>query len=100
MLAPVLRWQLDNLTNPHYKQSQARILDIFNNTLAWQEATASDAIEKFVKSLGLPSKLSEVNVTSDEEVRKIADKTMTDVWGGGKRQMELEDVLTVLHSAR
>lgn len=100
MLAPVLRWQESHLADPHYKNSQRHILDIFNTTLGWHEQSASDAIQKFVESLGLPSKLSEVNVTSDEQIKTIADKTMTDVWGGGKRQMELNDVMAVLNSAR
>ncbi|KAJ6438233.1 cytochrome P450 [Purpureocillium lavendulum] len=100
MLAPVLRWQAAHLSDPYYKETQAKILRIFNDTLGWQEASAADAVEKFVKSLGLPTTLREVGVTSDEQVRKIADKTMTDVWGGGKRQMEFDDVMQVLESVR
>jgi len=100
MLAPVLRWQAANLSNPHYKDTQAKILDIFNETLSWQETSAADAVERFVKSLGLPTTLRDVGVVSDEEVRRIADKTMTDVWGGGKRQMEFENVMEVLNSVR
>ncbi|GJN75612.1 hypothetical protein PLICBS_009717 [Purpureocillium lilacinum] len=100
MLAPVLRWQAANLSNPHYKATQAKILGIFNETLSWQETSAADAVERFVKSLGLPTTLRDVGVVSDEEVRRIADKTMTDVWGGGKRQMEFENVMEVLNSVR
>jgi alcohol dehydrogenase class IV len=100
MLAPVLRWQAAHLSNPHYKTSQAKILATFNETLGWQEESAADAISKFVKSLGLPTRLSEVGVTSDERMRRIAERTLTDVWGGGKRQMEFEDVMAVLESAR
>ncbi|KIV84132.1 hypothetical protein PV11_06105 [Exophiala sideris] len=100
MLAPVLRWQAAHLSHPHYKKAQARILDIFNETLGWQETSAADAIERFVMTLGLPTTLQEVNVTSDEQVREIAEKTMTDVWGGGNRQMEFDDVMEVLKSAR
>lgn len=99
MLAPVLRWQA-TLPNPHYEKAQSRILDIFNQTLGWNENSAAGAVEKFVVSLGLPSKLSEVGVVSDEQIQTIADKTMTDVWGGGKRQMEMDDVMAVLDSAR
>ena len=100
MLAPVLRWQAAHLSQPHYKTAQARILDIFNETLGWQESSAADAIERFVMTLGLPTTLQEVNVISDEQVKEIAEKTMTDVWGGGKRQMEFDDVMDVLNSAR
>ncbi|UNI18576.1 hypothetical protein JDV02_004834 [Purpureocillium takamizusanense] len=100
MLAPVLRWQAANLSNPHYKTAQAKTLAIFNETLGWREASAADAVERFVRSLGLPTTLRDVGVVSDEEVRRIADKTMTDVWGGGKRQMEFDDVMEVLNSVR
>ncbi|KAK4937667.1 hypothetical protein LTR10_021740 [Elasticomyces elasticus] len=100
MLAPVLRWQAAHLSQPHYKKAQAGILDIFNETLGWQETSAADAIERFVMALDLPTTLQEVNVTSDEQVREIAEKTMTDVWGGGNRQMEFDDVMEVLKSAQ
>ncbi|EXJ77163.1 hypothetical protein A1O3_10321 [Capronia epimyces CBS 606.96] len=100
MLAPVLRWQAAHLSLPHYKNAQTRILEIFNEALGWQESSAANAIEKFVKTLGLSTTLQEVNVISDEQVEEIAEKTMTDVWGGGKRQMEFEDVMEVLNMAR
>ncbi|KIW13362.1 hypothetical protein PV08_08550 [Exophiala spinifera] len=100
MLAPVLRWQATHLSLLHYRNAQARILGIFNEALDWQESSTANAIERFVMTLGLPTTLQEVNVISDEQVEEIAEKTMSDVWGGGKRQMEFDDVKKVLNSAR
>ena len=100
MLAPVLRWQLAHLSNPHYRSMQTAILGIFNETLGWRESSAGDAVERFVKGIGLPTTLAEVGVTTEDQIRRIAEKTLTDIWAGGKRQMELDDLLEVLNSAR
>lgn len=35
-----------------------------------------DALSSFIKECGLPSKLSEMNITSDKDFRAIADTTM------------------------
>lgn len=89
-----------HLPDPHYKQAQGKILDLFNKTLSWNESSAADAVEKFVASIGLPTKLKDVGVTSEDQIRKVADRAMTDIWGGQKRQMEFEDIMEVLNSAR
>ena len=68
--------------------------------MGWREASAADAVERFVKSLGLPTTLREVGVVRDEQVQKVAELAMTDIWGGEKRQMEIGDLMEVLNSAR
>ena len=92
MLAPVLRYMIANQVpsfDPEIvKKSQAKIVDIFNSTLNWNKKSAADCVEAFVRMLGLPGSLREVGVTKNEDVQAIAEKTMTDVWGGGKRQMD------------
>lgn len=95
MLAPVLRYTKDRSS-----RAQAKVLEIFNDTLGWQEKEAADAVHRFVKILGLPTTLSEVGVKTDEQVRKVAEKAMTDVWGGGKRQMEYDEILETLNMVR
>ncbi|KUI55818.1 Alcohol dehydrogenase 4 [Cytospora mali] len=95
MLAPVLRYTKDRSS-----KAQAKVLGIFNDSLGWQEEEAGDAVNRFVKMLGLPTTLSEVGVKTDEEVRKVTEKSMTDVWGGGKRQMEYDEVLEILNMVR
>ena len=95
MLAPVLRYTKSRSSN-----AQAKVLEIFNDVLGWQETEAADAVHKFIKMLELPTTLSEVGVTTDEQVRVIAEKTMTDVWGGSKRQMEFDEILESLNMVR
>ncbi|KAJ6023667.1 maleylacetate reductase [Penicillium herquei] len=100
MLSPTLRWQAARLDKPWYIASQKRLLAIFNETLGWQESSLGDAVERFVKSLELPTTLKEIGMTSDEQIHELAVKTMTDVWGGGKRQLEFDQVLEIIESAR
>ncbi|CAK40253.1 uncharacterized protein An09g03140 [Aspergillus niger] len=66
-------------TKPQSAAAQKVILDIFNSVLGFQETEAADAMLRFVQLLGMPSRLSEVNVTSDEQLHKIADMSLTDV---------------------
>jgi alcohol dehydrogenase class IV len=99
MLAPVLRYTLSK--SSQQKQLQDQVLRVFNETLIWREESAGDAVEKFVKMLELPSSLDEVGVTEMEDLAKVAERTMTDVWGGGERQIKTkEEVLRVLDLAR
>ncbi|KAF2806319.1 Dehydroquinate synthase-like protein [Mytilinidion resinicola] len=96
MLAPVLRY-----TNGRNPKGQERVLRVFNDVLGWEEKEAADAVAKFVKLVGLPGSLKEVGVTEDSDVRLIADKTMTDAWGGKKRQLgTVEEVMAILNMAR
>jgi len=82
------------------QQAQARILEIFNETLGWQETEAADAFVKFVKTLGLPTTLREVGLTDDGMIRKVAEKTMTDIWGGREAQISVDEVMQILDMAR
>lgn len=95
MLGPVLRF-----SKPKTQQAQEKILKIFNETLGWRETEAADAFIKFVQALGLPTTLHDVGVTDDETIRKIAEKTMTDVWGGQGCQLSVEEVMEILDMAR
>lgn len=95
MLAPVLRYTKDRSS-----RAQEKVLGIFNETLGWHEKEAADAVHRFVKMLGLPTTLSEVGVKTDEQVRKVAEKAVTDVWGGEKRQMEFDEILETLSLVR
>ena len=96
MLAPVLRY-----TKSQNAEAQARVAKIFNETLGWEEKEAADAVSRFVKLLGLPTTLSEVGVTEESQIEKIAEKTLTDAWGGAKRQLETkEEVMEILNAAR
>jgi alcohol dehydrogenase class IV len=95
MLSPVLRF-----TQHRNAPAQAKVVKIFNEVLGWDEAEAGEAVHKFVKLLGLPTKLSEVGVVDDDQIKAIADKTMTDIWGGGKPQLAYDEILQILDLAR
>lgn len=96
MLAPVLRYQKHDRA-----EAQAKVLKVFNDTLGWHETDAADAMTKFVKKLGLPTTLSEVGVTDDAIVDKIAEKTLSDIWGGGQPQItEKAEVRKILDMVR
>lgn len=94
-LAPVLRYTQDR--NP---EAQNRVLRIFNQELGWKEKSAADAVERIVKQLGLPTRLSEVGVTREEQIESIAEKTLTDVLaacpGQLKTKAEVMDVLNLV----
>lgn len=94
-LAPVLRYTKDR--NP---EAQKMVLGIFNEMLGWHETEAGDCVERFVKTIGLSTRLSEVGVKDDKTVEKIAEKTMTDAWGGKERQLEYDEVLQILNMVR
>jgi alcohol dehydrogenase class IV len=89
MLASVLRWYAaHNLQT----EPQKTVLRVFNETLGWRESSAGDAVEKFVKFLGLPSTLREVDVTKNKDLDIVAEKTLTDIWGGQKAQLDKEEI--------
>ncbi|GAB7343741.1 hypothetical protein MBLNU457_1718t1 [Dothideomycetes sp. NU457] len=87
-------------TETKTKKAQKKILEVFNQTLAWEEDSASHALVKFIKMLGLPTSLAEVDVKDDAVIEQIAEKTMTDVWGGGKASLNKDDILKILNWAR
>lgn len=87
-------------TKPQTAAAQEIILDIFNSVLGFQETEAADAMLRFVQLLGMPSRLSEVNVTSDEQLHKIADMTLTDVLAEKGNLPDRAGVLQILELAR
>lgn len=68
MLPSVLRWNL-----PANAERQKRVGEAFGKP----GAAAGDLVERLVKSLGLPGRLSEVGVAKDR-FREIAEKSMHD----------------------
>jgi alcohol dehydrogenase class IV len=94
-LAPVLRF-----TRGRNLEAQERVVRIFREVMGYQEMEAGDCVERFVKRMGLPTRLSEVGVTDDKQVEEIAERTMTDVWVGGKRQMEFDEIMEILNAVR
>jgi alcohol dehydrogenase class IV len=60
-LPATLRYAKKHTDNSYFRVTgQNTVLDIFNKELRWQETEASDAVEKYYRSLGLPTKLSKV----------------------------------------
>jgi alcohol dehydrogenase class IV len=95
-LAPVLRY-----TEDQNREAQKKVLNAFNEVLGWDEKRAGDAMERFVKMLGMPTRLSEVGITKQEQFDSIAEKTLTDVLAGHPGQLtKKEEVLAVLYSVR
>ncbi|KAH7377759.1 alcohol dehydrogenase [Pyrenochaeta sp. MPI-SDFR-AT-0127] len=96
MLAPVLRYTHDK--SEQQRDVQQRVLGIWNKVLQWEEKSLADAVERFVKMLKLPSKLRDVGIENEEDIRIVAESTLTDVFAdsiGGK-----EAVLEILNTAR
>jgi alcohol dehydrogenase class IV len=94
-LSPVLRY-----TAPSREEAQDEIVKTFNAALGWHEKQAADCMEKFAKLLGLPTRLSEVGVTTDKQIEDIARLTMTDAWGGEGPQLEEQEIVKILNLAR
>jgi len=47
--------------------------------LTWEETDAADAVTRFVKGLSMPTRLIEVGVTDQEDLKRVAEKTLTDI---------------------
>lgn len=94
MLAPVLRYTYDK--SEQQKEVQRRVLDIWNKVLRWEEKLLADAVGRFVKMLELPSTLTDVGIENDEDIEKVAESTLTDVFansiGGKKYVLEILDM--------
>lgn len=103
LLAPTLRFTAVSKAKvfARSKSGQDKVLGVFNDKLEWDEKSAADAVERFMRELGLPTRLSQVGVTSDEVVDKVAERTLTDIWGGGDPQItDKADVRQILDSVR
>lgn len=95
LLPKVLRYTKDN--NP---EAQSKVLKIINETMRWHEQEAADAVARFIKTIRLPNSLSCVGVTDDEQISRMIESSLTDTWGGQKRQLEREDIAQILNAAR
>lgn len=101
LLPPILAYtQIHPDSPPTRPNAQSQILGIFNNTLDWHEKSASDAVAKLVALLGLPNRLSQVGVTSDEQIRKVAEMALTDVLARDKVLPAFEGIVEILDSVR
>lgn len=69
----VLAW---NAGHEPSRKRQARILHCLGNS----HATASEALDALIRSLGMPRTLGEVGVGEDK-FQQIAEYTMLDIWG-------------------
>jgi alcohol dehydrogenase class IV len=98
MLAPVLRYTASK--SDKQKQVQERVFGIWNKVLKSGEQSLADAVENFVKNLGLPSTLKEVGVVKQEDIVKVAESTITNVFGATEGMGGKEDVLAILESAK
>ncbi|RDW62239.1 hypothetical protein BP6252_11672 [Coleophoma cylindrospora] len=95
LLPPVLRY-----TKHHNPEAQAKIVAVFNESLGWQETEAASCVARLVKILGLPSSLKEVGVTSNEQIEKIVDKTMTDIMFSFGKVLERQEIAEIVYSAQ
>ena len=99
MLAPVLRSTASK--SDRQKQVQNRVLGIWNKVLKSEEPSLADAVSNLVKFLGLPRTLREVGVVKQEDIDKIAEQTLTDVFGAAEGMVGAkEDVLGILDAAK
>jgi alcohol dehydrogenase class IV len=76
------------------------VLGIWNQILKCEERSLADAVDKFVKDLGLPSTLREVGVTKQDDINKVAKNTVTDIIGAMEGMDGKEDVMAILESAK
>ena len=98
MLAPVLRYTASK--SDKQKEIQQRILKIWNRALYIEETELPDAVHNFVKYLGLPSTLKEAGVEKQEDIDKVAESTMTDVFGAMEGIGGKDDVVAILEAAK
>ncbi|KAJ5020397.1 hypothetical protein J3E73DRAFT_395536 [Bipolaris maydis] len=98
MLAPVIRYTAAK--SDRQREVQKRVLEIWNRALHAEESELADAVSGFVRYLELPSTLKEVGVEKQEDIDKVAESTLTDVFGAMEGMGGKEDVLAILDSAR
>ncbi|CAA9959630.1 hypothetical protein PTMSG1_03047 [Pyrenophora teres f. maculata] len=98
MLAPVLRYTASK--SDRQKQIQERVLGIWNKILKSEETSLADVVSNFVRFLGLPSTLQEVGVDKQEDINKVAERTLTDVFGAMEGMGGKDDILAILDAAK
>ncbi|KAF9894164.1 hypothetical protein FE257_009137 [Aspergillus nanangensis] len=95
LLPHVLRYTIDQT-----QTAQTQVLSIFNEALGWEETQAGDAVARFVALLGLPSTLTQVGVTDDQQIQKIAENTLSDVLAGKKNLPDVAGLKRILEMAK
>ena len=87
----VLAWNAE-----HDASRQGRILQCLGNT----HSSASEALDAFIRSLGMPRTLSEVGVGEDR-FQQVAEYTMLDIWGrtNPRPVTSPADILEILRKA-
>ncbi|EMD65128.1 hypothetical protein GGP41_003768 [Bipolaris sorokiniana] len=98
MLAPVIRYTATK--SDKQGEIQKRVLEIWNGALCAEESDLADAVSGFVRYLELPRTLKEVGVEKQEDIDKVAESTLTDVFGAMEGMGGKEDVLAILDSAK
>lgn len=99
MLPSVLRYTYER--SDRQKEVQKKVLAIWNKALKTEDRNLADAVENFVRMLELPHTLKAVDVVKDEDLNKIAECTMTDIFGAQKGVVSSkEQVLEILNLAR
>jgi alcohol dehydrogenase class IV len=102
ILPSVLRYEKNGPKSQYWNvESQVKILDVFREALGWEEDDAGTALERFFKELGLPTRLSEVGIHDEKMLKIIAEKTLTDIWGGGPKQItDAQEIMNILEMAK
>ncbi|WP_371433519.1 iron-containing alcohol dehydrogenase, partial [Novosphingobium sp.] len=87
----VLAWNAE-----HDASRQGRILQCLGNT----HGTASEALDAFIRSLGMPRTLADVGVGEDR-FQQVAEYTMLDIWGrtNPRPVRSPADILEILRKA-
>lgn len=87
----VLAWNAE-----HDDSRQKRI----SACLGRSDVAASEALDGFIRGLGMPRTLREVRVTEDQ-LRRVADLTLLDIWGRTNPRpiSTAEDVMQILQRA-
>lgn len=98
MLAPALRYTASK--SDKQKEVQQRVLKIWNRALYSEETNLSDAVCNFVKYLGLPSTLKEAGVEKQDDIDKVVESTMTDVFGAMEGMGGKDDVVAIVNAAK
>ncbi|KAF7570375.1 EutG Alcohol dehydrogenase class IV [Pyrenophora tritici-repentis] len=98
MLAPVLRYTASK--SDRQKQIQERVLGIWNKVLKGEESSLADAVSNFVRFLELPSTLQEAGIDKKQDINKVAERTLTDVFGVMEGMGGKDDILAILDDAK
>lgn len=91
-MAPyVLQWNAE-----HDDSRQQRTLSILGNS----HATAAEALDDFIRGLGMPRTLGEVGV-DEARFQQVAEYTLLDIWGrtNPRPVSSADDIMQILRLA-